>query len=76
MCDICRNQIDVSDVFLLSLLLTNFTHCSGVSTVDFEQVNVAWEEFIALEDDEPVTVIFAIAFTYRLFMFLRAYMRY
>ena len=30
----------------MSLLLTwaDFTHCSGVFIVDFEQVNAAWEK--------------------------------
>ena len=33
-------------VVLVSLLLTYFTPCSKVSIVNFEQVNVGWEESI------------------------------
>ena len=33
-------------VVLVPLLLTNFTPCSKVSIVNFEQVNVGWEESI------------------------------
>ena len=48
MCEICSkltiNTPDVIDVVMVSLLLTlnNFTHCSGVTIVDFEQVNAGW----------------------------------
>ena len=35
------NVILVSFVFFK--LRTDFTHCSAVSIVDFEQVNVGWE---------------------------------
>ena len=34
------------DIVLVSLLLTDFTHRSGVSIVDFEQVNAGWEKRI------------------------------
>ena len=40
------NDKDTIDVVLLSLLITlnGFTHCSGVSIVKFEQINVNWEK--------------------------------
>ena len=40
-----RHQNDISDVVLMTFLLTlnrSNTHCSGVFIVDFKQVNTCW----------------------------------
>ena len=39
-----RHQNHIRDVVLVSLWVT-FTHCSGVSIVDFEQANAGWISF-------------------------------
>ena len=36
-----QKKFKVDDVFII-LTLTDFTHCSGLSIVDFEQVNTGW----------------------------------
>ena len=38
------DHVNVNEFVLVSLLLlwTDFTHCSGVSIVDHEQVNGSW----------------------------------
>ena len=43
-----RHQNDVNDVAMVSLLLTLniFTPFSNVSFVDFEQVNIPWEDYM------------------------------
>ena len=38
-----KHQSDVNDVVLVFLLLTYFTPFSSVAIVDFEQVNISWD---------------------------------
>ena len=51
--EICLNQNDAIDVVLLSLLKlwTDFTHFSGASIFNFEQINTGWEGTTSPEID-------------------------
>ena len=50
-----KKQNDVIDVVLVSLLLTDFTNCFGVSIVDFELVITGWAtKKISFKKDETV----------------------
>ena len=57
MCKICseltiKHRNDIDDVvlmfLLLALLLTDFTHCSLVSIVNFEQINASWSNALGI----------------------------
>ena len=38
-----RHQNNINDAVRVYLLLTYFTRCTGVSSVEFEQINPSWE---------------------------------